>query len=371
VADEHGWVSPSREQIARMVTAANTAPSGDNCQPWHFHLAGGELSITHDAARARHLLNHNDFCSLLALGCVLEALEIAASVEGLRCEPQLSLDAPRGGPWARVRFARSEAPPHPLAAALFARCADRRLHRGGSTAHPVFAAIRRDGQRFDDAALHVIAGPDPALMRYLLDSDRYVWRHPQIVDDILPWIRFTREEILATRDGIGWASLGFDLPEIPGLGLTRWRPLPRIIDRLHLFSVARRWFHLTLRSAAALLCVTVTTPRKASLVSAGRLAYLAWVRLNQAGFGVQPMTIQAMPIYHVEVGGLPEGTLPEFHEHYRRGRAVVARGFNYPDAELPVWMFRTGQSSPLPASLKSLRLRTEDILTIDTVDGAR
>src|SRR6476660_2461505 len=102
-------------QIHGIVSAAMTAPSGDNCQPWTFHWDGQSLTIRHQNDRARHVLNRHNHASLLSLGCVLELIRIAASHEKMEADVALgSLDAAQNASWAVLRFRESAIMPDPL-----------------------------------------------------------------------------------------------------------------------------------------------------------------------------------------------------------------------------------------------------------------
>ena len=61
----------TRGQLERIVAAANTAPSADNCQPWDFAWDGEALAIGHDPERATHVLDH---CKRMS--CLAEAMTI-------------------------------------------------------------------------------------------------------------------------------------------------------------------------------------------------------------------------------------------------------------------------------------------------------
>ena len=96
--------TPSLRKVERIVAAAIQAPSGDNCQPWRFDWDGRTLTVLHDAQRAEHPLDAGRVGSELALGCVLESVEIAADAEGLQAEASLHLAEPRSPAWATIRF---------------------------------------------------------------------------------------------------------------------------------------------------------------------------------------------------------------------------------------------------------------------------
>lgn len=350
--------APDCAVIERIAAAAISAPSADNCQPWSLRWNGSELAIGHDAARAAHVINHGNHLSHLSLGCVLEAVDLAARREGLTS----ILDGGGADAWVRVRFtAGGEA--DELVHELPRRATDRRLFRGGSPEAPVFADVLRDAARAGHARAYV-NGPSEELSRYVADADAYSWRHAECYRDFIRWVRFSRAEIEAHRDGIPWNALGIDLPALPGMRIARSSLVPAMIERTALVLAAKAFLRRQLASSGALVCFTVTSQGDEALVSAGRLAFRTWLRLTRAGYGVQPLTNPAIHVYNLATSGLHPATRTEFVELFRGGGAVLRRAFGYPDGELPVWIFRAGLSEPVPDRLRAPHRRVEDVLSV-------
>src|SRR5262249_25155501 len=145
----------------------------------------------------------NSHSSYLALGCVLEAVGIAASAEGLDVQTRLTLPHPRGSfmpLWARVTFSANGRRADPLAEVLSQRCTDRRLYLGGSRQAPVFDEIVLEARGRPDCGLFVCDQYSPELLSYLQKAETYIWRHESAHRDLMKWIRFGREEARNARD---------------------------------------------------------------------------------------------------------------------------------------------------------------------------
>lgn len=362
-----GAVRPSRAQVERIVDAANTAPTHENCQPFRFHWDGTRLELSLDMARARHRLDFDGCASRLGLGGVLEALDIAATSEGFEAGTELDVAGPLPSLRAGVHFIPARGGPHELASALRLRASDRRFFRGGSLAHPVFAALHRDVEqaRFQGPGLRVrfIHRFPEELVDYLARTDGYVWRTPEVYRDVIRWARFTRRDVERTRDGYPWTSMLPGLPEVPGLGLTRTALAARLVPRLGLHHASRLWNARQVEASAALACYTLRVPGPEALVAAGRLILSTWVRLNQAGYGVHPLGLHALQLYARARGALAPDAPPKLLEFLRQGRQAVSRAFDLGPDELPVWLLRTGLSPPLPPEARTLRLPVHHLLT--------
>lgn len=200
-------------------------------------------------------------------------------------------------------------------------------------------------------------------MRYLVQADSRLLRHPDAVADVLRWVRFSDEEVDATRDGVPWRSFGLDLPALPAPELLRRPSSWHRLRAIGLERVTSVWLRRQLASSAALCAISVQPGSREQLVAAGRLAFEAWTLLNREGFGVQPLTHPAISVYSLAQGALLPGTSPDFISLFQQGRGVLARAFGWSRTELPVWLMRIGVSPPLPPRMRTLRLPASSVLT--------
>jgi hypothetical protein len=357
----------SLAQIERIVTLANRAPSGDNCQPWRFQWDGALLTVRRDGRRANSQLDHDGELSRLALGCVLEALSLAAAGEGLSLSmEEAPHDISDGASWATVRLSPGASPASQeleLLRALPDRTTDRRLYRGGPENHPVFALLHEEAARAPGCVLRVCHHPSAELIEYICDVDGYVWRHEVLYREVMQWIRFSRREVEATRDGVPWCAMGIDFPEGTVPRFSRSGLAHRLVRGLRLPALSRAWVRRQLNSSAALLCLAARADG-ADAVAIGRLGLRLWLRLTRVGWGVHPFTLSASLARATVRGSMPPPTRPEDTALFTRGRDVLARAFGLSRNELPVWIFRTGQSTPQPSHMRTLRLPTERLLTV-------
>jgi hypothetical protein len=347
----------SSSQRQRVEVAALRAPSQDNCQPWSFEWRDDKVLVFHDARRAASPTNAGDHFSCLSLGCLLESIRLAAGAAGLEVRWRLALDDRAVAPqsvWATLSFTpRVDAADDGLAAGLAGRCTDRRLYRGGDLDDPVFAQLGLDTPDSAACTLYLRDSNDRDLLAYLEQAEAYVWSHATTQQAFMRWIRFDA----AARDGIPWQGLGGSFLESRVLLLCRSYTIHRLIRR-GFISAAQQLLRRQIGSSAGLGCITVRAPQAEALVEVGRLALRSWVRLNAAGFAVQPLAVAAIGVYNAHVAALPSGTLPRFRELFLSGEATLRAAFGFSETETPAWLFRTGRASidPLPATARTPRL---------------
>jgi len=102
--------------MEEILDAARWAPSGDNTQPWRFEIVDPKHVVVHGHDTRDHCVYDLDgHASQLAIGCLLETLEIAASQFGLRVDTARRQEQPESRPAFDVRLVPDTAvSPHPL-----------------------------------------------------------------------------------------------------------------------------------------------------------------------------------------------------------------------------------------------------------------
>lgn len=358
--------SPPIEQIESIVAAAARAPSGDNTQPWTFSWDGSILTVFFDPSKAHHVLDAGLSAAEISLGCVLESASIAASAYGLSTQSRfIGMSEETKQPAAEVTFVADNRQPDPLRDAIPKRTTDRRPFRKGAL--PV-GELRAVSQAFEgrDMVRADFVDPIPAdLYNYIVAAETLVARHPSIFLNTLPWIRLSDSETARTLDGMPWRGTGIKAFQYPILPLLRTFPrLFPVVSQSGMRKVQAGTVKRLLNSSAGLFCISTAQPGTQALLSAGRLAMRLWLRLTQLGYGVQPLTISSLSIYNAKIGVLDTASKQLFGSRYTEGEQILRRTFGIPENNVPVWMLRTGLSSPLPAAWLTPRKELSTILRI-------
>jgi hypothetical protein len=347
------------EKRQHIVELAMTAPNVDNAQPFYFRWDGEQLLVFRDEGRDRQRGNAGNYVSMVGLGCLAECIVIAASGEGLSAEVDFSYQPQRlNAPWLAVSFRSDPSDPDELLPGLKLRCSDRREYRGGDVSNPVFRQVAADVNQFPACNLAFRDPSDQSLLDYLLRCERFLWADKQILPEMLSWVRWNQKEVLSTRDGMPWQSMGINFVTSRLMRLVakseRFRQLVRRSGGP--LRAQQRTLEAQVRSSAALGCITVQDTRRETMLQLGRLFLRAWVRLNMSGFGVQVMASPSIHVFQHVAGIIPEDYPTESKQVFAEGERILAESFGLQDGEIPAWMFRTGESPPLPAKMRTLRL---------------
>jgi nitroreductase len=349
-----------QDKIERIVRAAALAPSGDNCQPWQFVWNGRELTILHQDARGRHTLNYLNHSSLIALGSVLESIQIAAAHEGLGFSCTLHPNL-KESPGASVRFetvsgAKKE---EDLFRALNLRATDRRMYEGGSLREPLFASLKEEARQHPGFGIYLQDQYSESLLDYIAQTGCYVFETAAAHRDLFQWFRFNDAEAKRLRDGMPWRTLGANIFEVQILKLCKSFAVQQKLNALMFLKLAKEQTRKSVLSSAGMGLLTISSKSPEDLVAAGRIWMRLWCRLNLNGYGFQPLSAATLPAYDLEAGA-PHAD-PFYKNLFQSGRKILQQAFQFPDSETPLLLFRTGKKAPLPEKCRSLRLDLSQI----------
>jgi len=136
---------PDLAPLETILERARWAPSGDNTQPWRFHVIGSRHVAVHGHDTRQHCIyDLTGQGSQLSLGCLLETMAIAAT--GYRWETVINRrpDSPDERPVFDVHFKETRGiEPDPLLQYVETRCVQRRPMRWRRLTADEKAALER------------------------------------------------------------------------------------------------------------------------------------------------------------------------------------------------------------------------------------
>lgn len=353
--------------ILKIVSAAITTPSGDNAQPFYFiYKKNRILEIHHNAKAAHHQLNHAGTGSLITLGFCLELISIEASSQGL--VPLFSFTPSLGSQntshWVTIEF--KSAPVHHsiLQPAITQRCVDRRHFQGGDLNSAVFHEIKQDLAEFNQMTFSTLT-PNTDLLKYLCVCETLTFAHPSIISDILSWVRFSKKEKFATRDGLYWNNLGVNWVQSRLLLLLKKLPqLTPLLLKAGLKKEIESVFTKQLASSAGILLFSTQDTSQLGLIAGGRACMRAWLHLTLHGYGVQPMTISTLCLLDWKLNRLSSVINQHYRDNFAYGLIQWQKSAELPQQALPFWAFRVGLSPSLPDDCRTLRKNLNQVLKL-------
>lgn len=282
--------------IHEVLQLATWAPSGDNEQPWRFHIDSATCATVHLAnAGNAAIYDYRGRASWIALGVLLETAAVAATASGYRLHWEwLSAcagQAPRAG--LRIELSPEEGIERdPLIAAIKTRSVQRRA----LSSKPLSASHRR----ILEAEAAKVAGFEIVWMGSFAERLRMaqmLWQNARV--------RLTAPEAYATHcKAIEWRSR-FSADRIPDqaigldamtLMIMRWAM--RSWDRVDFMNrygggtlmprLQLDWWP-AMRCAAHFVLLSPGTPQSdTDYVNAGRSVQRLWLAAEQLGVRLQP-----------------------------------------------------------------------------------
>lgn len=351
------------DRLIKLLELAILAPSGDNCQPWTFHVQGNAIDVYNRPEQDTSLYNVDQSASLVAHGALLENLRIAAEALGLCAEIATFPDPARENLIARVGLAEGGTQNQPLYPAIARRTTNRRHYRGS----PLTAAQRQALQNAADATtgpwVH-LAEEHPriaALAKIIRLNDRLVFSNRCLHQFLFAHVRWTDREATATRDGLDLKTLELNPFERFGFSLLQHWPLVEKLNRVGISTVASQSAEKLARSASAIGLITTRGENGDDLLRCGRTMQRAWLEATRLGLGFQLMTGITFLMARVRRGASADLSFPQI-EAIRAAEQQLREIFRL-QADIPVILFRVGHCAE--PSARSLRRPLDQVIIND------
>lgn len=278
--------------IEQILDLARWAPSGDNTQPWRFQILADDHVVVHGNDTRDHVVYDLDgHASHIALGALLQTIEIAASRYGQGAHITRRPDSLESRPVFDIRFTHDQSiTESELAAAITTRATHRRVLRTRRLSSEEKAALQRAAA--PECTIHWWESVSErwGLARFLYRNARLRLITPEAFEvhrSIVDWNATTSVQRVPDR------ALGLNPA---ALRLTRWAfgdwSRMRLLNAIPGATVAPR---LELDLVPALACgahyaLLANEPPDSldDFVAAGKAVQRVWLKLTQLGLWQQP-----------------------------------------------------------------------------------
>lgn len=302
----------SVKELEEIIAAGVAAPSPDNNQPWLFDWDGHSLLLSLNLREALPS-DVNHMFDLISAGAVIENMTLAAGEQGWKLEVEPLKEEPTCDilPVARIGFEPGGLTDR-LASLIPPRSTNRQLFSTKVLADSLVRELSDSVRDIPGVSVTWVVDPTKRgrLGRVIAVADRFRFEYPAFHAEIFRQLRFTREEVELSRDGLDYRTLALPpgsksiiralrswrmMKTLNGLGLSRLLTMPTI------WSVKR---------CVGLALLSVDAPSQEQFIFAGRAMERLWLAATRAGLSVHPL-----------------GSLPIFlaHEFILQGQKLTAR----------------------------------------------
>lgn len=351
-------------RIKSILAAGNQAPSGENCQPWHFVVSGNTIEIHITPERDQSYYNWGQRASYMAAGAVLENMLLAATAVSYRADAVLfpNSDANHvatitlsGDPVVRA---------DPLEAQIFLRVTNRKRFT------PIKLSDQEKKQLTDS-----VESSFPALL-YLTDSREDIQRlsqvaatneeimlsNPELHAFFFGHINWTKEEDTAKRSGFYIKTLELPAPAQAAFYVIKNWSVMQFLLKLGFHKFVSSQNAATYAASSGFGAIAIKSDEPLDFVGAGRAFQRLWLTATKLGFVLQPVT--GVLFFKLKIDGGEGSVFSQEHQaQITEEYATAQKIFNATDKRLAC-MFRIG-SGEAP-SAHAARFDLESVVTVRT-----
>jgi nitroreductase len=356
-------VKPSFDEVREVAAAGMMAPSAGNCQPWKFYWGGKGLHLFHDRSRSTGDFNYE--AAQLALGSAWENCALESQRLGWDVEAQVRADGSGSPLTISFAFVAGRHVVDPLVQHI----ASRHTVRALTSRKPVEAAILQSlseaGSKVPGADVTWLTSDDELLAAGELagSADRIRFLDSELHRQLMTELRFRRDEVQATRDGIDVETLGLSCEDQAAMELLRSTEGMRYLREWNAGANLKKMSAKAIAAASAVGLLTMPAVPGAFL-HAGRALQRIWLKATSLNMGLHPMAGLPFLLARLTRGnglGLQESTRGDL----RRILPVYQDLFRIEPGRVDVILFRL--QCGIPKAPRSVRKPLEEMFITQPV----
>ncbi|MCF8446739.1 MAG: hypothetical protein K9H61_07065, partial [Bacteroidia bacterium] len=307
--------------------AAVMAPSGGNVQPWRILFHKGNLILVHDIYHSQAFLDYAHLGSYLAFGTMVENIRIQSLALGYKINCQYFPEPKDTRIVASIWFE-----PNPTKIvdgrvnAIYDRLTNRRIGNREPLPIAVKEGISRITQAEKLAKLTLVEDLDKmnALADILSTAEKLLLLHPQGHHDIFhKELRFSKEEALATADGLDIATLNMSKAEILALRIASSRKAIDWVDKIGGGEAFKKNTKKAIAASSALGIITMPFFSNEAYLHGGEFLEKIWIETTLGKCSFQPVTQ-----YSYLLARLNHGNGIGYDEAYKEKIRALSYRFN-------------------------------------------
>lgn len=338
---------PSEGQLRQLlVEAAVRAPSGDNCQPWHFRFEGSDHIHVHFLPeRAKNFFDFRNRGTFLSVGAVVENMRVQAAGTGMGM---------------RVFYPGGEGRDEPAASIVLEgepdfEVSESRIHamRERTVNRRPFIPRRIPRERMEKVLRNPVDGTSVQVFdgrkeinrwaRIIYQAELIRFSHPTIHEELFSKIMFSRAEAEDKRIGLEIDRLGIGPSARPMLKFLKpWERMQRL-SRWGVDRALAGHSRMLAMSSGAMVLVRIKDNSPRSWMLAGEQVERLWNNAMEAGLQVHPMTVSLYLDQRFQEDGMQDFQ-PNHESLLRNNRRMLG---DILGEDIGAMIFRLGYGFPM------------------------
>lgn len=282
-----------REDILKILDYAIWAPSGDNSQPWKFEVSENKIRVFNVPERDTSVYNFKQAASLIAHGCLIENIAIAASEFGYKAEVNLLPDAHKETLIAEIVLNKDSPGKHnPLFPYITLRASNRKPYDTRQLSVEHKTVLENSVAKINTSArLRLIDDRTNIgnLARLASVNEKIVLENQKLHHFLFSHITWTEKEDKVKR-GFFIKTLELQGPQkIAFKFFSNW-PILKLFNKLGASNLVSKENAKLYTTSGAFVAITAPDTSLISFLKSGITAQRFWLTATKLGLAVQPLT---------------------------------------------------------------------------------
>ncbi|HLP73371.1 MAG TPA: hypothetical protein VK155_10745 [Bacteroidales bacterium] len=341
-----------------LIKSASLAPSADNMQPWEFSRKSDSIEVF--ASKKRMMpTDVSDMFTWVSIGAAMQNIVLTLARNRYRSDIKYPSHEKPDQPVAIITVSQGYADGR-LAEWIPARSTNRSNYENTPPGDDMISYLTRSIEGLE-AGIYWVTDPGKFRMVASLDARSSFIRleHKPTHDELFNVLRFSRKQMLDTRYGLDYESLG-----VPAVAVFIARQLQhwsvnRLVSKSGIGRLVAKMLSMKLVRAGGLCLITAKQRDPEGYMKAGRAMEQLWLAASSEGLSIHPYG--ALPQYLTKAELEPGTFLPSHLAIIKRHRDPFYSIFPGAEKEYPAIVLRAGLAGKASAR-SDVRLRSEEIV---------
>jgi nitroreductase len=331
------------EDLKEIIRLGTLAPSGDNSQPWKFIITGNRITVLNRPERDLSLYNFNQNATLIAHGCLIENIKIAAAAKNYEITIINFPDRDNTNIISHIDFKKNivNKEARELLPYLYKRSSNRKKYHDQKISEEKIAQLLASASSFSDLKLKIVTDPNQInrLATALSKNEKVLLENKEMHHTLFYHITWNKRDDNENH-GFFLPTFEFNLPQRIVFRLLSHWPVMSFFNKFHVANSIAKENEKIFQTSAAICAITTTSSKAQNYLSSGMLLERVWLEATKLGLSVQPTTGIVFLMQRIKAGNVSSLSLKQ-QELIRTEYAIIGDTFETHDDTITM-VFRLG-----------------------------
>lgn len=351
------------QHLYSILNAGNNAPSGENCQPWHFVKRADQIEIHLLPERDQSAYSWGQRASYMANGAVIENMVIAASGEGYRTEVQYFPTPTDSWHVATLSFNKDATlRADSLAKSIATRISNRKPYKKEPLTKSEQTALESSISEIKNINITLIDDSKniETLARVGSTNEEIMLANKNLHNFFFSHVSWTKEDDEKNKTGFYIKTLELPPPAEKMFKLFSNWGVMRVLAKLGFTKIIAKQNAATNAAAAAFGAIIIKNTEPLTFVEAGRAMERVWLTATSLGLSFQPLT--GILFFKLKINGKEADAFSTKEQELIKQAYRKVNGIFSADDKHVAFMFRIGKGAP--PSAHAIRFPLQEVISV-------